>query len=238
MYLKIIGSNSKGNGYLLEGSTCSLLVEAGMPFADFNKMHSLPLSKLAGCIVTHEHGDHAKFSHQYVKKGVQIYASNGTLNAIGVNGTALEPYKRKTIGEFTVLPFQVKHDAAEPFGFIISHSDFGNMLFVTDTMYVEHRFKNLNQIMIEANYDNETLDNCASIEHAMRVRNSHMSIQHCIDTLKRNDLSSVMNVILIHLSEENADEEDFRRRIHESDIIAQVHVAKKKLEVLLSDLPF
>lgn len=237
MYLKVIGSNSKGNGYLLEGSSCSLLVEAGMPFADLNRMHKLPLSKLAGCVITHEHGDHAKFAMQYAKKGVEIYASKGTLEALGTKGTVLEPLKRTAIGEFTVMPFPVQHDAAEPFGFIISHEDFGNMLFVTDTMYVENTFKNINQIMIEANFDDETLDKCANIEHARRVRNSHMSIQHCIDTLKKNDLTHVMNIILIHLSDENADEEDFRKRVYDIHPYG-IFTAEKGLEINLNDLPF
>ena len=56
------------------------------------------------------------------------------------------------------MPFDVKHDVAEPLGFLIEHEECGLVLFLTDSYYSEYTFPGLNNIIVEANYDQRILD--------------------------------------------------------------------------------
>jgi phosphoribosyl 1,2-cyclic phosphodiesterase len=42
-----------------------------------------------------------------------------------------------------------------------------------------------------------------------RTLQSHMSYETCLETLSANDLSKVNNIVLIHLSNDNSNENDF-----------------------------
>ena len=59
---------------------------------------------------------------------------------------------------------------------------------------------------------------------------SHMSIRNCIDTLKRMDLSVTRDIMLIHLSDGNADERDFVKRVREATS-KRTYIAKAGLQV-------
>lgn len=124
------------------------------------------------------------------------------------------------IGEFVVTPFAVQHDAMEPLGFLIHHTECGQVLFLTDSYYSSFNFPDLNQIIIEANYCEDILEEQHSSGriHKIvrdRVRRSHMSIQTLKTMLKENDLSKVNNVVLIHLSEGNSDSRRFKKEVEE-----------------------
>lgn len=54
--LKVINSGSSGNGYALIGNDEILLLEAGCKLSDIYKLIDFQVSKIAGCIVSHEHG--------------------------------------------------------------------------------------------------------------------------------------------------------------------------------------
>lgn len=55
MFLKVIGSSSHGNSYILESKTGSLLLECGIQFKKIQKAVNFDLSKLRGCLISHEH---------------------------------------------------------------------------------------------------------------------------------------------------------------------------------------
>lgn len=146
------------------------------------------------------------------------------------------------LGSFTILPFDVKHDAAEPLGFLIYHPEAGNILFATDTYYIPYTFEGLNQILIECNYRQDILEaNIAKgkLPRALRDRTleSHMSFHTCLEALQANDLSKVNNIVLIHLSDENSNEIEFKRDIHEQTG-KNVHIAQKGLTINFNKQPF
>lgn len=221
MELKIIGSSSSGNGYVLDNGNEALLIECGMAWKNVQKAVNFGVCRIQGAIISHEHGDHGKHAQMAVKSYVPVYASNGTLNALGLNGHCVRPMeamKRYAIGNFTVMPFPVQHDAAEPFGFLIHHPETGLVLFATDTYYLKYKFPGLHNIMLECNYRQDILD--ANVINGVvnpaqrnRTMQSHMSLDTCIETLMANDLADVNNLVLIHLSNTNSDAEYFRQAI-------------------------
>jgi phosphoribosyl 1,2-cyclic phosphodiesterase len=228
MKLHIINSNSKGNAYILESSTGeALLIECGVNFNDIKKALKFNLSRVVGCIVTHEHQDHCKSVREVMAVGIDVYASPGTHEAMGTNkhhrakGSFAENVTSLYVGNYKVRAFDVKHDAAEPIGYLIHHAECGTVLFLTDSYYCEYNFQGLNNIIIEANYCQTILD--AKVEAGAspkflrdRVIQSHMSLQTCKTTLQAYDLSQVQNIVLIHLSDGNSDEKRFKREVEEA----------------------
>ena len=223
MKLHILGSNSLGNCYILETATEALIVEAGVRMANVKKALRWQLRKVVGAVVTHEHNDHASHVTDVAKSGIVVLALESVFKTHNLDGkpftkpiTAGKGYK---VGGFKILPLAVKHDCP-CVGYVIDHPDMGRLLFITDTITFDYIVPNCNVIMIEANYaDDIVAENIASGEmpEAMRPRllNSHMEIGQTKAILAENDLSHVDNIILIHLSSGNSDEERFVREVKE-----------------------
>ena len=215
---EILGSSSKGNCYLLHTSKATLILECGLHYKEIYKALDFDLSKVAGCLITHEHNDHAKEAKHLAKMGVDIYASVGTLNKLKMLdhhrskfASHLKPLK---VGEFEIIPFNVQHDAEEPLGFLIEHPEMGRLLFATDTFYIKYTFPGLNYIMVECNYSKEILDrNDINPTLKKRILSSHLSIDHLLEFLQANDLSQVKEIILMHLSDSNSHEKDFIKQV-------------------------
>jgi phosphoribosyl 1,2-cyclic phosphodiesterase len=236
MKLKIIGSNSRGNAYLLEAADCSLLIECGVRFDKVKQAIGYNLSKLVGCVVTHEHGDHACGIKDLTYAGVNVYATAGTceelLNKWKANPHRVHPRHTElpfSLGPFRIIAFKTIHDTKEPCGFLIHHPECGVVLFLTDTVYSLFTFKGLNNIIVEANYDDDILEdrrmNGGTIKMLRdRVIESHMSIKNCKDLLAANDLSKVNNIVLIHLSDGHSHAENFKKEV-EQLTGKRVHIA-------------
>jgi phosphoribosyl 1,2-cyclic phosphodiesterase len=227
MNLKVIGTGSKGNAYLLENEEEALLIECGVNIKAIKQAVNFNLRKIVGCIVTHEHGDHAKSIKEVMALGIDVYSNKGTFEALGISAgfdkchhkaKPLHGIDNWVIGGFKIMSFDVKHDAAEPCGFLINHQETGNVLFLTDTMYCGYTFKNLNNIIVEANYSHQIirvkLNEMEFLKN--RVMQSHMSLDTCIQFLKANDLSKVNNIVLIHLSDGNSNEKQFKSEVSQA----------------------
>lgn len=245
MKLKVLGSSSKGNSYVLESSSGQILVlEAGIRLAEVKKQIGFKVNNIVGCLITHEHGDHAAYANQFTEAAIDVYCSEGTAKVFKPHHRIyeLESQVLYEIGEFKVVAFDVIHDAAEPFGYLIQHPECGTTLFLTDTYYSEFTFKGLNNIILEVNYDVDILE--ASIESGRldpsikaRIVTSHMSLQTALELLEANDLSKVNNIVLIHLSDSNSHEVNFKKEI-EAATGKTVTVADTGTEVLLNKTPF
>jgi phosphoribosyl 1,2-cyclic phosphodiesterase len=120
------------------------------------------------------------------------------------------------IGNWTILPFPLEHDAAEPLGFFIGRGE-ERLLFVADTGYVKERFSGITIAAVECNNvaeimsENILAGNIPAVV-GKRIRRNHMSLENLISMLKANDLSRCRTIYLMHLSDGNSDE---RRMIQE-----------------------
>lgn len=61
-----------------------------------------------------------------------------------------------------------------------------------------------------------------------RIFKSHLSLRHCKDILKANDLTAVNNILLIHLSDTNSDSRRFKSDV-EDLTFKTVNIAKPGL---------
>lgn len=217
MILKVIGSNSSGNAYILQSTTDSLLIECGVHISKIKKALNFLLGNV-NCIVSHSHGDHSSGIVGVLQAGIAVYASKETLEAKGVHlhhrAKSMEAGKIHQVGSFKVKPFNVNHDVP-CFGFLIEHNECGRVLFLTDTYYSDYVFPGLNNIIVECNHDQDMLLNNSKKFLRDRVIQSHMNIETCKELLLANDMSLVNNIVLIHLSDENSDRNKFYNEIKE-----------------------
>jgi phosphoribosyl 1,2-cyclic phosphodiesterase len=224
MKLTVLGSSSKGNGYVLHNEKEALLIEAGVPFHEVQKALDFNTCIIEGCVITHEHKDHSKYALKYIQRGIKVFASKGTSEAVGEVGLSkpVEITSKRVFmaGNFKILAFDVVHDCAQPFGYLISHPETGNILFITDSAYSKYVFKNVSHFIVEANYVTEIVQdaiNEGKLEpfRLNRLVASHMSLETCKDLLRANDMSKAKNIILIHLSDRNSDAKRINKEISE-----------------------
>ena len=61
MKLVVLGSSSSGNCYVLDAGNEALILEAGIRLNEVKKVLGFNIRKVVGCLITHQHGDHAKY---------------------------------------------------------------------------------------------------------------------------------------------------------------------------------
>lgn len=245
MKLTVLGSSSSGNSYILEASDGVLVIECGLPFIEVKKAIDFKIDRIVGAIVTHQHGDHSKYIAEYLKSAIRVCALKEVFDAHTLKQRifckTIEPMHGYRIGTFKVFVVPVEHDVP-CVGFVIEHEEMGKMLFVTDTMMFEYRIENLSHILLEANYSDEILD--YNIENSItpasmrpRLLQSHMEIKTTEQILLSSNLDSVNEIVLIHLSNNNSDAEQFKQRIMQKTG-KPVIIAKRGVTVNVSKEPY
>ena len=218
--LKCYLSSSKGNLYEVSDGKTRVLLECGVSFKNLQQLAGFRTGSWAGCLITHEHGDHAKAAKKLAERGVAIYATSGTLEALGLENShkarPLEYMKPVKIGSLTVMAFRTIHNAAEPCGYVItSERTEQSLMFATDTYKIPYRFVGLTEIAVEANHSEKMIDDSLPEVVLNRIRHSHLSLESCLEFLRAQDLSRLEKLTLVHLSRERASAEEFRRVIEE-----------------------
>ena len=170
--------------------------------------------------------DHSKSVDDFKRYGISVF----------------EPYKddkferKKTFGRFEIYPFELVHDVP-CFGFYIRHTDMGSFVYLSDTEYCKYRFPRVNHILVEANYDKRIIDSShPAKEHILR---GHLELQTTKDFISANKTPDLRNIILCHLSSENADPETMQKEVQSvAGKWVKVDVAHAGMTVELSKYPF
>jgi len=223
--IESFASGSSGNLYKIDDGETSLLIEVGLPINEIKEKLEFRLSEITGCLISHEHGDHAKSVKDVISSGIDCYMSPGTAKALEVeNHYRIHQTKAKelvVIGSMVVKPFNVQHDANEPLGFLIVSRKTGEKLvYITDSFYSKFIFNQPDYLMVECNYSEDILQR--NVESgkvhpalAARLQKSHFSLKNVKDFLKANDLSKVREIWLLHLSDRNSNAKQFKREIQQ-----------------------
>ena len=247
MELRVVGSGSSGNAYVLNGKEAALLIECGLPYReqilpalDFER------SKLQGCIVSHAHKDHSKYLPNILGDAIHCYMPSDLFAMYDRSRYAhcAEVGKVIKVGDFAVLPFECVHDV-ECNGYVISHPEMGIVLFATDTGYIPADFSTFcfSHIMIEANYGEEIIhekmeQDESLVPHFRHVMRGHMSIEGSVEYLHTLDLRKCETVTLIHLSNDNSNEKDFIARAQKEFPLVRVQVAHAKDKFNFNKKPY
>lgn len=219
-----LGSSSAGNCYIIEKDECYMILDAGLPIRRIKK-HFPMLSKVSAAVITHEHGDHCDAYAGLLKAGVHVYLSKGTKDNLEPSrhhrAHEIKAYEcLPTVdGKWSIMGLPAVHDSAEPLGFLIKHLASGEtMYYMTDTGKFTAYVNNATHYMIECNYDPEIVkrgieDGWLNEYHAKRVAKSHASINQVESFLGKCKLDKTESIYLLHLSNGNANEADFKERI-------------------------
>lgn len=217
MRFESLASSSSGNAYIVSDKDTRILLECGVSHTKLQKLSGFSLSEFQACLVSHEHKDHAKAVQELIGRGMTLYMSQGTAEALETEGVELiEDRSQFNIGSFDIVPFTTFHDAREPLGFLIKSRVDGDVLaFATDTVNLRYKFPGLNILAIEANYDKNILERCERMPEKVRYRitNSHMEIDTLCDYLRSLDLSQCREIHLLHLSDATSHEGHFINKV-------------------------
>lgn len=219
MELVVLGSSSSGNCYILDNGDEALILEAGVGLKSVKEALGFNVRKVVGCCVTHRHNDHSGHIRNFTGL-FHTLALQNVYDARRIHdrrAVALEVGKTYRLGKFLVKPFDVEHDVP-CVGYLIHHPSMGLMIFATDTCALDYTVPGLNHVLIECNYSVASLtkaieEHRTDVSQVKRLAKSHMEFETTKAFLRRNDLSEVAEVVLIHLSGNNADEKRFVEEI-------------------------
>jgi phosphoribosyl 1,2-cyclic phosphodiesterase len=219
--IKILATGSKGNAYIIEDGDKSILIDPGISIKELRKRSNFSLSRLDFALLTHEHKDHSCSIKDLLKMGVVCFASQGTLNALNldrqssINALIAKAEKSFEFEAWKILPFAVRHDAAEPLGFLIGSPSGKKILFATDTARIDYEFAGVTHWIVECNYSEALLQKNTALDNGTkrRIRESHFELSNVVKFFNCMDLSKTEKIYLIHLSDENSDEKLFREEI-------------------------
>jgi phosphoribosyl 1,2-cyclic phosphodiesterase len=220
MIFKSLASSSHGNAYIVSDSDTRILLECGISHKKLQKLSGFSLSEFKACLVSHEHNDHAKSVKDLIERGMDVYMSFGTAEAIDApHAQIIEAMEQFNVGSLDIVPFTTFHDAREPLGFLIKSRADGDVLaFATDTVNLRYQFPGLNILAIEANYDKAVLEKSEKLPEKTkkRITKTHMEIDTLCDYLSSLDLSKCREIHLLHLSDAMSREYEFIYKVKKS----------------------
>lgn len=241
MRLQVLGSSSKGNCYILHVGEVAIVLECGIRFYEVKKALDFNISKVKCCLLTHSHGDHAKYAKSFMDAGITVYGSRQTMveaKADHYNYRPIPPLSNIDIpGIGIVQAFDVKHDV-RCFGYLIQLTGGNTFCFITDTHYIGYSFKGLTNIILECNFSDDIIEESdAPAMVKKRVLQSHLSFDLAKDFLLNTDLTKVNNIVLVHLSDKNSNAERFRTEIQ---LLTgkTIHIAEPGMTIDFDQKPF
>ena len=222
MKIQCFHSSSLGNLYSVSDGQSRIMIECGVEFKEIKKCFEFSLSALEGCLVTHQHGDHAK-SWKDVARYTPVYMLQDTAKALKASGYNLKHYTPMEVfnlGTFTVLPIPAVHDVPCCSFIIRSKATDEVLLFATDTAYLRNITTVAHYAMVECNYQREIINEAADsgkLEPAARNRimASHMEFRTTLEILKQINPKALKEIYILHLSNRHADAEKIKKTIEQ-----------------------
>ncbi|PVZ69662.1 MBL fold metallo-hydrolase [Pelagibaculum spongiae] len=212
-----LGSGSKGNATLVASGDQLLLIDCGFSLKQLEaRMQLLDLTpaQITGILVTHEHSDHASGVGVLSRRfKLPVWATRGTLSHKLLNKLAqaevICSHSEFTIGEITVLPVPVPHDAAEPVQYVFQANN-KKLGLLTDTgnwtPYILQSLNKCDGLLLEFNHDLKMLNQGPyppRLKQRVAGLFGHLNNQQALDILQQLDLSKLQHLVAGHISQEN-----------------------------------
>ena len=214
-------SGSSGNSLFVSSNNTNILIDAGVSAKKITEALTsinVDAGKIDAILVTHEHLDHVQGLGVLSKKyNIPVFANLDTWNAMPKQKEKIKEenqnfYKSSedfTIGDLTIHPFSIPHDAADPCGFTI-FNDNKKISIATDighiTENIMDNLKNSSFILLESNYEPDILK-CCSYPYSLKQRingpNGHLSNISAGKTVAHLMNYGINHVTLGHLSKES-----------------------------------
>ncbi len=225
LYFCPLASGSSGNAALVATENTSVLIDCGISAKRIESaLKTLGYSpqSLSGIFVTHEHSDHINgisvLSRRY---NLPVFATPPTWAAMEQVPAieSLAPANRRfiyrgenfVIGDMSIRPFAISHDAAEPVGFsVITGTGQRKLAYATDvgcvTTEIMDELEDAHILCVEANHDVQMLKEGsypAYLKKRVMGERGHLSNVSCGSMLKEIINKRMSSIYLAHLSLEN-----------------------------------
>ena len=92
MKFKALASSSAGNAYIVSDKDTRILLECGVSHNKLQKLSGFKLTEFQACLVSHEHKDHAKAVADLISRGMAVYMSPGTADALETDAVNLSEH--------------------------------------------------------------------------------------------------------------------------------------------------
>jgi len=213
----VLASGSSGNSVYVASGTTRILIDAGLSARQvavrLEQIGVVPES-INGICVSHEHGDHIAGIRVLQKRhGIPVYANAGTLNGImrqpkssEITAKVFQTGAPFEIGDITIEPFSVPHDAYEPVGFRVQTAETA-VGVVTDlgmvTSLIREKLKGCHAIIVESNHDEDLLQEAPRpwpLKQRIRSRQGHLSNMGAARLIAECATDALEHVYLSHLS--------------------------------------
>jgi phosphoribosyl 1,2-cyclic phosphodiesterase len=206
----MLSSGSRGNSTIIWDENDLIVIDCGISMKKFaEKTSGFDIDSLEKSIfISHEHSDHSAGARAISRKlNADVYSRHKTLEkmrlekAYGINDEV-------AIGNFTITPVSVNHDAVDPVVYVIRNR--GIKISVVSDLGVTNddllgEMKNSNIMAIEANHDPEMLRTgpyTEMLKRRIRSEHGHLSNEQSAEAIYTCASNETM-VILTHLSEKN-----------------------------------
>jgi phosphoribosyl 1,2-cyclic phosphodiesterase len=238
LFTTSLNSGSNGNCYYIGNDKEAILVDAGLSCRETEKrmkLLGLDMQKVKAIFISHEHTDHIKGVAALAEKyQLPVYTTEKTPRHGGLHFSKhlllnIASFQPIEIGGLSIIAFPKFHDAADPHSFIIQYNNITIGVF-TDIgrpcdQLIAH-FKQCNAAYLEANYDEEMLQNGRYPYHLKaRIRggSGHLSNKEALEVFVQHRPSFMTHLFLAHLSRDNNDpnlaQKMFQQHAGETEII-------------------
>jgi phosphoribosyl 1,2-cyclic phosphodiesterase len=218
LHIASLNSGSNGNCYYVGNDSEAVLIDAGISCRETEKrmaLLGLSLRTVKAIFISHEHTDHIRGVEVLSKKyGIPVYMTERTLanSRLLLQEDLLRFFVTSeivTVGGLTVTAFSKIHDAHDPHSFSVEGNGV-SIAVLTDIgdpcEQVIHHFSRCDAAFLEANYDDELLENGRypwHLKNRIRGGKGHLSNRKALDLLLNYGSESLSHVLLCHLSQEN-----------------------------------
>ncbi len=216
--LGVLGSGSGGNGIVIGNSGFNILIDSGFSGVETEKrLNKLEISPgaIEGIVVSHEHTDHTTGVGVLSRRfDIPVYATRSCAEAADFgNGihqfNEISPGESFKIGNITVHPFSLPHDAVDPLGFVVLNEKIKAGI-ATDLGHIntlaEERLSDCHLLVLESNHDVEMLMDCDypwDVKQRVRSNMGHLSNRAMGKALGGLVGNNTRYVFLAHLSSDN-----------------------------------
>lgn len=235
--LKVVRTGSVGNCYILECGEHSLILDCGVHHKEIQQAIDYNMIGVDAVLVTHVHGDHASGIKYWLTMGIPVFSCREVAEAYpGVEALRSKFVRRVGQKRWSVIPFVVPHDNTENYGYLIKCPNGEQVLYATDYAYIKDRFASykVEHFLLECNYMDykDVSGDSLKDEH---VIHGHAPLSVVKGFLEANLTENTKNIILCHLSKDNADPKEIMRVITEAmPERVNVTIAKRGLNLTLT----